>query len=62
MASIALAPAVFAPAARDRATIYVAAVALVALVFVPWAAGGGPSALLRAGNGDVRCGRCSPRP
>ncbi|HEV8256558.1 MAG TPA: iron ABC transporter permease [Casimicrobiaceae bacterium] len=52
MASIALARAVFAPAARDRATIYVAAVALVALVFVPWAAGGGPSALLRAFGGD----------
>ena len=52
MENTALAPAVFAPAARDRATIYVAAVALVALIFVPWAAGGGPSALLRAWNGD----------
>lgn len=50
--STALAPAAFAPSSRDRATIYVAAVALVALVFVPWAAGGGPSALLRAFGGD----------
>jgi iron(III) transport system permease protein len=49
----ALAPAVFAPAARDRATVYVAGAALAALVLVPWAASGGPSALLRAWNGDT---------
>ena len=53
MENTALAPAVFAPAARDRATVYVAGVALAALVMVPWAAGGGPSALLRAWNGDT---------
>ncbi len=39
------------PASRDRATVYIAAVALAALIFVPWAAGGGPSALLRALGG-----------
>jgi iron(III) transport system permease protein len=44
----AVAPAVFVPAARDRATAVVAAVALAALAAVPWAATGGPSALLRA--------------
>jgi iron(III) transport system permease protein len=49
--SAALAPAVFVPASRDRATIYVAAVALAALALVPWAATGGPSALMRALGG-----------
>ena len=39
------APATFVPASRDRATPAFAATALVALVLVPWAAGGGPSAL-----------------
>jgi iron(III) transport system permease protein len=43
----ALAPAVFVPAARDRATAGVAAVALAALVVLPWAGGAGPSALMR---------------
>jgi iron(III) transport system permease protein len=43
-----LAPAVFVPAARDRATAVIAAVALIALAASPWAAGGGPSALMRA--------------
>ena len=53
MENTALAPAVFAPAARDRATVYVAGAALAALMLVPWAAGGGPSALVRAWNGDA---------
>ncbi|MEO8509529.1 MAG: ABC transporter permease subunit, partial [Betaproteobacteria bacterium] len=52
MATSAPTLAVFVPAARDRATIYVAAVALVALVLVPWGADGGASALLRATGGD----------
>src|SRR5256886_452759 len=43
-----LAPAAFVPSSRDRATIVVAAVALVALFIAPWAAGGGPSAFGRA--------------
>ncbi len=51
METTSLAPAVFVPAARDRATVYVAAAALAALLAVPWAAGGGPSALLRAMGG-----------
>jgi len=51
METTAFAPAVFAPAARDRATAYVSAVALAALIFLPWAAEGGPSALLRAWGG-----------
>jgi len=44
----AVAPAVFVPATRDRATLYVAAAAAAALVALPWAADGGPSALMRA--------------
>ncbi len=48
MAATALAPAVFVPAARDRATAVVAAFALLALAVVPWALDGGPSALARA--------------
>src|SRR5512141_1853279 len=51
MAPSAIAPAVFVPAARVRATAYVAAFALVALAVVPWAATGGPSALVRALSG-----------
>jgi iron(III) transport system permease protein len=51
MENAALAPAVFAPAARDRVTVYVAAVAVIALCVLPWAAAGGPSALLRAVGG-----------
>ncbi|MBK7471812.1 MAG: iron ABC transporter permease [Betaproteobacteria bacterium] len=39
--------------ARDRATVVVAAVALAALVAAPWAATGGPSALLRAFSGEA---------
>ncbi len=49
----ALARAVFVPMARDRATVVVAAVALVALAVVPWAATGGASALLRAVSGEA---------
>lgn len=48
----ALAQAVFVPIARDRATAVVAAFSLVALAVVPWAATGGPSALLRAFSGE----------
>ncbi|MEP7181665.1 MAG: iron ABC transporter permease [Betaproteobacteria bacterium] len=51
MATSVAAPAVFVPVARDRVTAGVAAIALAALVAVPWAAGGGPSALLRAAGG-----------
>ena len=53
MATLASAPAVFVPVARDRATIVVAAVALLALVLVPWALDGGPPALLRALRGEI---------
>jgi len=49
----ALAPAVFAPASRDRATFIVAVIALVAQVALPWAAAGGPSAALRAIGGEL---------
>jgi iron(III) transport system permease protein len=48
VAATALAPAVFVPAARDRATAVVAAFALLVLAVVPWALDGGPSALARA--------------
>src|SRR5689334_13132031 len=53
MENTALAPAVFAPAARDRITIYVAAIAAIALCVLPWATVGGASALLRAIGGAV---------
>ena len=54
MQTTTLAPAaVFAPAGRDRVTVYVIAVAVAALLVVPWAVTGGPSALLRAVGGDV---------
>jgi iron(III) transport system permease protein len=48
VASTALASPVFVPAARDRATAVVAAVAVAALAIAPWALGGGASALSRA--------------
>ena len=48
MAIAALAAPVFVPAARDRVTPAVAAVALAAIVVLPWALGGGTSALWRA--------------
>ena len=47
------APPGFAPAARNRATLWVAAVALAALALLPWAANGGASALLLAFGGNV---------
>jgi iron(III) transport system permease protein len=54
MQTTTLAPAaVFAPAGRDRVTVYVIAAAVAALLVVPWAASGGPSALMRAVGGDV---------
>ncbi len=53
MENTAPARAVFVPAARDRATVYVAAIAVAALAVAPWAAGGGPSALLRAIGGAL---------
>ena len=45
MVATALAPAVFVPSARDRATAFVAAFAVVALAALPWALAGGASAL-----------------
>ncbi len=52
----ALAPAVFVPLARDRATVVVAAAALAALAALPWAATGGASALSRAASGALAYG------
>src|SRR6185437_14878180 len=52
VATLAPAPAVFVPVARDRATIGVAAIALAALSFLPWSAEGGASALLRGVTGE----------
>jgi iron(III) transport system permease protein len=51
VAIAALAAPVFVPAARDRVTPAVAAVALAAIVVLPWALGGGASALWRAAGG-----------
>jgi len=51
VAATALAPAVFVPSARDRATAYVAAFAVVALAVLPWALSGGPSAAALAAAG-----------
>jgi iron(III) transport system permease protein len=48
MAATTLAPAAFAPHAGGRAATLAAALAVVALIALPWAAGGGPSALARA--------------
>ncbi len=53
MATAALAPAVFVPAARDRATAVVAALALAVLVALPWALEGATSALWRAAGGEL---------
>ena len=49
--STALAPAGFAASPRDRTTVAVAAFTLAALLIVPWALAGGPSALARALSG-----------
>jgi len=46
-----LAPAVFVPASRDRVTFAIAATAAVALLVLPWAADGVPSALVMAVGG-----------
>ena len=51
MAATAFAPAVFAPAGRDRATALIGALAVIALIALPWAVGGGPSALTSALGG-----------
>ncbi|HEX6944959.1 MAG TPA: iron ABC transporter permease [Casimicrobiaceae bacterium] len=51
MTTQALATPVFVPAARDRTTLVVAAAALAALAALPWALGGGASALQRATAG-----------
>ncbi len=48
MTTAALAPSVFVPAARDRATTYVLVVARLALAVAPWAMGGGAPAVVRA--------------
>jgi len=53
LATLAFAPAVFVPVARDRATIVVAAIAMLALVALPWALNWGPSALFRALGGQT---------
>ena len=45
--------AVLAPALRNRATTAIAAVALLALLVLPWAMGGGASALGRALGGNL---------
>jgi iron(III) transport system permease protein len=47
------APAVFVRLVRDRASVVLAAVALAAVLALPWAAGGGPSALARAASGGL---------
>ncbi|MFO1311126.1 MAG: iron ABC transporter permease [Burkholderiales bacterium] len=53
MQTATLAPAVFAPAGRDRATLYIVALAVAALAALPWAASGGPSAFMRAAGGSA---------
>jgi len=53
MATPVAAPAVAWSPARDRGTVLVAAVALVALALLPWAMGGGASALQRALGGEA---------
>ncbi|MDQ6916523.1 MAG: iron ABC transporter permease [Pseudomonadota bacterium] len=50
--STALAPVDLAPSSRDRTTVAIAALALAALLIVPWSAGGGPTSLARALAGD----------
>ncbi len=53
MATSALAPAIFVPASRDRATAVVAALSLFVFAVAPWALGGGPSALALALAGSA---------
>lgn len=50
--SSALAPAVFVPVSRDRATMIAAAVAVAALAVLPWSTGGWSSALMLAFGGS----------
>src|SRR6187455_2173281 len=52
MTTAAAASPVFVPAARDRATVWVAAVALVALAAVPWGLTGAATALGHALRGE----------
>lgn len=49
----ALARAVFVPVARERATAIIAAIALIALALIPWAMGGGASAVSRGFAGTA---------
>lgn len=53
MTATTLPSAVFVPTARDRVTSALAALAVIALVALPWAAAGGPSALMRAMGGET---------
>lgn len=53
MSTAVAASPVFVPAARDRATAWVAAGALGALAVVPWGLEGGAPALLLALRGGV---------
>ena len=52
MVTATVASPVFVPAARDRATAWIAAVALVALAAIPWGLTGASSALALALRGD----------
>ena len=53
MSTAVAASPVFVPAARDRATAWIAAAALAALAVVPWGLEGGASSLLLALRGQV---------
>ena len=53
MATATIAPAVFVPASRDRATVVVAAFALIVLAAIPWALDGGPPAVALALAGSA---------
>ncbi|MEO8487745.1 MAG: ABC transporter permease subunit, partial [Betaproteobacteria bacterium] len=53
MSTLAAAPPVFVPAARDRATAWIAAAALIALAAVPWGLTGFTTALGYALRGEL---------
>ena len=53
MSTAVTASPVFVPAARDRATAWIAAFALAGLAVVPWGLEGGASALVLALRGAV---------